>query len=120
MRQRNQRTEVTDSMRQDDTRRAEPVAGPSRRAAAVGMCAMAVLLAGCTMPAPHVPLRENAQGGRNFYVSPQGDDGNDGRTPQSAWRTLRHADALRFRPADRLRLQGGARFRGTLSIGRAG
>ncbi|MGC0405834.1 hypothetical protein RKD27_008478 [Streptomyces sp. SAI-126] len=117
MRQRNQRTEVTDSMRQDDTRRAEPVAGPSRRAAAVGMCAMAVLLAGCTMPAPHVPLRENAQGGRNFYVSPQGDDGNDGRTPQSAWRTLRHADALRFRPADRLRLQGGARFRGTLSIG---
>ncbi|MFF7952900.1 right-handed parallel beta-helix repeat-containing protein [Streptomyces griseorubiginosus] len=117
LRQRDQHTEDTDSMRRDDGSRAEPPAGPSRRATALHVCAMAVLLAGCSLPTPHVPLRENAQGGRNFYLSPQGDDGNDGRTPQSAWRTLRHADALRFRPADRLRLQGGARFRGTLSIG---
>ncbi|WP_078948011.1 right-handed parallel beta-helix repeat-containing protein [Streptomyces griseus] len=107
LRQRNERTEATYSMRRD---------GRSR-AGAAGLCATAVLLAGCSMPAPHVPLRENAQGGRDFYLSAQGDDSADGRTPQTAWRTLRRADTLRFEPGDRLRLQGGARFRGTISIG---
>jgi len=27
----------------------------------------------------------------DYYVSPQGDDNNDGRTPTSSWRTIRHA-----------------------------
>ncbi|MEU0027147.1 right-handed parallel beta-helix repeat-containing protein [Streptomyces sp. NPDC006335] len=108
LRQRNERTQVTDSVRRDDRSRARAVAG---------LCAAAVLLAGCGMPTPHVPLRENARGGRDFYLSPRGDDSDDGRTPQSAWRTLRRADTVRFKPADRLRLQGGARFEGTLSIG---
>ncbi|MFE9450443.1 right-handed parallel beta-helix repeat-containing protein [Streptomyces sp. NPDC006739] len=90
---------------------------PTRRGVAVGLCATAVLLAGCGLPAPHVPLRTNALGGRDFYVSPQGDDSADGRTPGTAWRTLGHADRLRFRPGDRLLLRGGAVFPGTLSIG---
>ncbi|KOG43746.1 hypothetical protein AQJ84_08525 [Streptomyces resistomycificus] len=81
------------------------------------MCAAAVLLAGCSMPTPYVPPRENPQGGRTFYLSPGGDDSDDGRTPQTAWRTLRRADTVRFEPGDRLRLKGGARFPGTLSIG---
>ncbi|MGI5373118.1 right-handed parallel beta-helix repeat-containing protein [Streptomyces sp. CA-251387] len=76
-----------------------------------------VLLAGCEMPTPHVPLKNNARGGRTFYVSPDGDDSDNGRTPQTAWRTLEHADATRFKPGDELRLKGGARFTGTLSIG---
>ncbi|MFG2133787.1 right-handed parallel beta-helix repeat-containing protein [Streptomyces sp. NPDC048751] len=116
LRQRNERTGATDSVRRDDRSRAATVAGLSRRTA-VGMCATAVLLAGCSMPTPHVPVRENAQGGWNFYLSPRGDDSDDGRTPQTAWRTLRRADAVRFKPGDRLRLQGGAQFKGTLSIG---
>lgn len=69
------------------------------------------------MPAAYVPPRENAQGGRTFYLSPQGDDSGDGRTPRTAWRTLRQADRMRFKPGDRLRLKGGATFHGTLSIG---
>ncbi|MFF3335181.1 right-handed parallel beta-helix repeat-containing protein [Streptomyces sp. NPDC002888] len=117
LRQRNERTTATESVRRDDRSRAEAFAGLPRRTAAVGMCVAAVLLAGCSMPTPHVPLRENAQGGRDFYLSPQGDDSDNGRTPQTAWRTLRRADALRFKPGDRLRLRGGAQFRGTLSIG---
>ncbi|MFG2638402.1 right-handed parallel beta-helix repeat-containing protein [Streptomyces sp. NPDC048362] len=69
------------------------------------------------MPVPHVPVLENSRGGRDFYVSPQGDDKDDGRTTQTPWRTLRHADAARLMPGDRLMLKGGARFTGTLSIG---
>ncbi|KUM95720.1 hypothetical protein AQI88_16065 [Streptomyces cellostaticus] len=69
------------------------------------------------MPAPHVPVLENRQGGRTFYLSPDGADKDDGRTPQTAWRTLRRADAVRLKPGDRLLLKGGARFPGTLSIG---
>ncbi|MDX3695386.1 right-handed parallel beta-helix repeat-containing protein [Streptomyces europaeiscabiei] len=117
LRQRNERTAATASVRRDDRSRAESVSAPPWRTAAMGLCATAVLLAGCNMSAPHVPVRENAQGGRDFYVSPQGDDSDDGRNPQTAWRTLGRADALRFKPGDRLRLQGGARFHGTLSIG---
>ncbi|MFF4800960.1 right-handed parallel beta-helix repeat-containing protein [Streptomyces sp. NPDC001351] len=117
MRQRIECTEVPGSPRREHGGGTEAVGGLLRRRAAVGLCAMAVLLAGCSLPTPHMPLRTNAQGGRDFYVSPQGDDSADGRTPQTAWRTLRRADALRFEPADRLRLQGGARFAGTLSIG---
>jgi len=117
LRQRNDCAEVPGSPRREHGGGTEAVAGLPRRRAAVGLCAMAVLLAGCSLPAPHVPPRTNAQGGRDFFLSPQGDDSADGRTPETAWRTLRHADALRYKPADRLRLQGGARFAGTLSIG---
>ena len=28
---------------------------------------------------------------QDYYVSPQGDDANDGRTPTSSWRTIKHA-----------------------------
>ncbi|MFD3500357.1 right-handed parallel beta-helix repeat-containing protein [Streptomyces sp. NPDC058676] len=69
------------------------------------------------MPTPYVPLLENPKNGRTFYLSPQGDDSDDGRTRKTAWRTLRRADALRFKPGDRLRLEAGARFPGRLSIG---
>ena len=83
----------------------------------VVLCATALLLAGCSMPAPHVPVLEKPQGGRTFYLSPDGSDTDDGRTPQTAWRTLRRADAVRLKAGDRLLLKGGARFPGTLSIG---
>ncbi|MDC2954873.1 right-handed parallel beta-helix repeat-containing protein [Streptomyces gilvifuscus] len=116
MRRHNECTGATGSPERADGSRPGAI-GPRRRRAAAGLCAAALLLAGCALPRPHVPPQANAQGGRNFYVSPQGDDGDDGRTPQTAWRTLRHADALRFKPGDRLRLKGGARFTGTLSIG---
>ena len=32
----------------------------------------------------------------DYYVSPQGDDNNDGRTPTSSWRTIQHATQQTF------------------------
>ncbi|MFR9799531.1 hypothetical protein ACL02U_27105 [Streptomyces sp. MS06] len=116
-RQRNACTSLTGRQRRaGDAGRPLLARGP-RVGAAAALCAAALLLAGCRMPAPHVPVRDNAQGGRTFYVSPDGDDRAGGRTPETAWRTLTHADSMRFRPGDVLRLRGGARFPGTFSIG---
>jgi hypothetical protein len=117
LRQRNEGDGATGLQRQADRKSTGRVAGLLRRSAAGGLCATAVLLAGCGMPTPYVPLLENPKDGRTFYLSPQGDDSADGRTPKTAWRTLRRADALRFKPGDRLRLKAGARFSGGLSIG---
>ncbi|MFD3656766.1 right-handed parallel beta-helix repeat-containing protein [Streptomyces sp. NPDC058620] len=84
---------------------------------------MAVLfLFGCEMPEPYAPPAKNSEGGYTYYVSPDGDDGEDGLSPSGAWRSLKKADSMKFRPGDRLRLKGGARFRGDLklSAGEAG
>jgi uncharacterized protein len=53
----------------------------------------------------------------DFHLSPSGDDDNDGRTPATAWRTLVKASQFAFQPGDRLLLEGGARFEGTLKLG---
>ncbi|MYT03878.1 right-handed parallel beta-helix repeat-containing protein [Streptomyces sp. SID5470] len=117
LRQRNEGDGATGLQRPAHTKSTGAVAGPLRPSVAAGLCATALLLAGCSVPAPYVPLLENPKDGRVFYLSPQGDDGDDGRTPQTAWRTLSRADAVRFKPGDRLRLKAGARFPGSLSIG---
>ncbi|MFG2334212.1 right-handed parallel beta-helix repeat-containing protein [Streptomyces sp. NPDC048604] len=49
-------------------------------------------------------------------MSPDGDDKNDGMSPERPWRTLGHANSARLHPGDRLRLQGGERFRGSLTL----
>ncbi|KES06036.1 hypothetical protein BU52_16585 [Streptomyces toyocaensis] len=85
---------------------------------AVSLCLAASLLAGYGAAGRPVPVPEDLRGGRTFHVSPQGDDHADGRTPETPWRTLRRADAERLQPGDRLLLEGGARFPGSLSIGR--
>ena len=117
LRQRNEGDGATGLQRSAHRKSTRAVAGPLRRSTAAGLCATALLLAGCSAPAPYVPLLENPRDGRTFYLSPQGDDRDDGRTPQTAWRTLLRADALRFKPGDRLRLKAGARFPGRLTIG---
>jgi hypothetical protein len=58
----------------------------------------------------------NAPSGRTLHVSPAGDDSADGLSPATAW-TLARASAAVLRPGDRLLLQGGARFPGTLELG---
>ncbi len=116
LRQRNEGDGATGLQRQADRKSTGWFAGLLRRSTAGGLCATAVLLAGCGMPTPYVPLLENPKDGRTFYLSPRGDDSDDGRTPKTAWRTLRRADALRFKPGDRLRLEAGARFPGGLSV----
>ncbi|HET9379669.1 MAG TPA: right-handed parallel beta-helix repeat-containing protein [Streptomyces sp.] len=75
-----------------------------------------LLLAGCDAPGVYRPARPAAGGPFTFYVSPEGDDHNDGMSPKRPWRSLTHADGARLKPGDRLRLKGGERFRGSLTL----
>ncbi|MGA5873200.1 right-handed parallel beta-helix repeat-containing protein [Streptomyces cinereoruber] len=82
-----------------------------------GISAAALLmLVGCDVPGVYRPPRPATGGPYTFYVSPDGDDGNDGLSPEKPWRTLDHADGARFRPGDRLRLKGGERFAGSITL----
>ncbi len=85
--------------------------------AAAGVSAMVLLLlTGCDVPGVYRPARPASGGPFTFYVSPDGDDENDGMSPEKPWRTLDHANTAKFRPGDRLRLKGGERFRGTVTL----
>ncbi|MER6098626.1 right-handed parallel beta-helix repeat-containing protein [Streptomyces sp. NPDC001728] len=85
--------------------------------AGVGVLAVALLLlTGCDVPGVYRPARPASGGPFTFYVSPDGDDENDGMSPGKPWRTLDHANTANFRPGDRLRLKGGERFPGTVTL----
>lgn len=55
-----------------------------------------------------------------YYVSAQGDDANDGRTPQTAWRTLSNVANASLHPGDRVLLRGGDTFVGPLKTSSSG
>ncbi|MET9682425.1 right-handed parallel beta-helix repeat-containing protein [Streptomyces coeruleorubidus] len=75
------------------------------------MCLSATVLgSGCVETPHYTPYA-------TYYVSPEGDDRNDGRSPSRAWRTLSHADDRAYTPGDRLLLKGGALFKGPLELG---
>jgi hypothetical protein len=92
--------------------------GRRARRAGTGLLAAGLLslAAGACSSLPHYHPEQT------FYVSPGGDDRQDGLSASHAWRTLGHADAHTYKPGDRLLLQGGAHFRGqvTLRQGEAG
>jgi hypothetical protein len=67
---------------------------------------------GVDVPAP-VPI-----GTLTYYVRPDGDDTRDGLTPDTAWRTLAHADWVRLKPGDRLLLRGDGHYSGGIGLGR--
>jgi hypothetical protein len=52
----------------------------------------------------------------NYYVSPSGDDGNDGASPDTAWQSLTKVNSSTFQAGDSILFQGGATFAGTLSV----
>ena len=52
----------------------------------------------------------DASPGRQFYVSPDGDDGNSGTSPDHAWRTLARVNAADLLPGDHVHLRGTATF----------
>ena len=77
--------------------------------------AAAIILAagsGCTGTPHYAPPPAT------YYVSPGGDDRNSGTSPGEAWRTLRRAEGTDLEPGTSLMLQGGARFAGTLTVGK--
>ncbi|CAM3574580.1 right-handed parallel beta-helix repeat-containing protein [Smaragdicoccus niigatensis] len=51
-----------------------------------------------------------------FYVSASGDDKADGRTPQTAWKTLARVSEARLAAGEQVLLEGGSRFRGQIVI----
>jgi len=58
-----------------------------------------------------------APGVVTYYIdAAAGDDANDGRAPQRAWRTLSHANATTFGPGDRLLLKAGTEYDGPLVV----
>ncbi len=58
----------------------------------------------------------------DFYLSAQGDDGADGRTPETAWRSLGklEAELAQVAPGQRIAFRRGDEFHGSLRIGRPG
>lgn len=61
-----------------------------------------------------------AAGATTYYVSPAGNDGNVGVSPEAPWRTLAKADSAPLVPGDTVLLEGGAIFANTLSPSRSG
>lgn len=53
---------------------------------------------------------------QTYHLAPIGNDAADGRTPQTAWRTLARASEHNFEPGDTLQLAAGATFEGTLHL----
>ncbi|WP_406090655.1 right-handed parallel beta-helix repeat-containing protein [Streptomyces sp. NBC_01013] len=85
------------------------------RTAAMTTLAAAIILAagsGCA-DTPHY-----APAPATYYVSPGGNDRNSGTSPGEAWRTLRRAEGTVLHPGNKLMLEGGARFAGTLTVGK--
>ena len=54
-----------------------------------------------------------------FYLSADGNDNADGRTPQTAWRSLDRANQHLFAPGNQLLLQAGSIFSGMLYLEQA-
>ena len=53
-------------------------------------------------------------GNTTYYVSPQGNDSNDGKSPATSWQTIEKVNQTKFKPADRILFEGGKTFVGTL------
>lgn len=55
------------------------------------------------------------QAKKTYYVSPDGDDANDGRTPETAWKTLDKVNNSKFGKDDVVRFKRGGIWRGNLA-----
>ena len=58
--------------------------------------------------------------GTAYYVSNNGDDGNDGLTPQTPWKTLEKASDYEYESGDAVLLERGSVFREAMTLKRHG
>ena len=70
----------------------------------------AALLTGCFPTPPPEP------GPRTFHVSPDGDDGRAGTSPDTAWRTIDRVNRQDLDPGDTVAFEGGGTYRGELKL----
>jgi hypothetical protein len=89
---------------------------------ACGGCFLAQLVENETAAAQSPPEAVRQQDGlaavpaaSTYYLSPAGDDGRDGRTPRTAWRSFAHA-VPRLKPGDTLLLRPGRYTRATTGL----
>ncbi|WP_428658017.1 right-handed parallel beta-helix repeat-containing protein [Runella sp.] len=54
--------------------------------------------------------------GQTYYVSPQGNDANDGKSVAKAWRTIGKVNQMNLKAGDALLFEGGKIFSGTLLL----
>src|SRR3989338_5523707 len=51
-----------------------------------------------------------------YYVSPSGNDSASGVSPQEAWKTIEQVNRGVYKAGDRILLEGGQRFSGTVGF----
>ncbi len=51
-----------------------------------------------------------------YYVSSEGNDENDGKTPETAWKSIEKVNSMEFQPGDKILFEGGETFTGTLEF----
>ncbi|MFW6219098.1 MAG: right-handed parallel beta-helix repeat-containing protein [Bacteroidota bacterium] len=56
----------------------------------------------------------------NYYVSPQGNDSNDGLYPTSPWKTVEKVNQTNFQPGDSILFESGGVYVGSLKINNSG
>jgi hypothetical protein len=61
-----------------------------------------------------------ARGADEFFVSPNGDDNADGRTPATAWRSVAKVNASTFAPGTQVSFERGGEWRESLSVSSSG
>jgi hypothetical protein len=67
-------------------------------------------------PAPAGAPAPSPYPAEGFYVSPNGNDANDGTKPETAWKTLARASAQSITPGSFLRLEKDGTYSGTLTL----
>ena len=51
---------------------------------------------------------------KTYFVSPDGNDGSDGLSVESAWKTINKVNTVVFQPGDKILFESGAIFKGQL------
>jgi hypothetical protein len=54
--------------------------------------------------------------GNTYFISPDGNDANNGLSPATAWKTISRVNSFDFGPGDRILFEGGKTFSGTLML----